>query len=126
MSEVQVSLVVLISVSAFIVLIVGVLIAKLLLNLSTLMGSVNSITKTVDEEAKPILKDVKEIVSSVNTVTSTAGSQLSGLQEKLKSFFGASSNIGSKLKSVVEGLFKGIAFVVKAFTKKETKGYVIR
>ena len=118
MDPVNVSLIVLLSVTTLVILVLGVLIAKLIINLTLLSKNVDSIAQSVQSEVQPTLKELREAAKSINSIANNADTQFSGLQSTLKSVIGASSLVGCKMKGLMDGLIKGINFGLKLFSKK--------
>lgn len=118
MSPVNVSLTVLLIVTAVVVLVLGILLAKLFINLILLSKNVDSIAQSVQNEIEPTLKELREAAQSINSIANNADTQFSGVQTAIKSFLGASSVVGCKMKGLMSGLVKDINFGLNLFNKK--------
>ncbi len=118
MNPVNTSLVVLLIVTTIVVLALGILLAKLIINLTLLSKNVDSIAQSVQSEVQPTLKELREAAQSINSIANNADTQFSGLQNTLKSVVGASSLVGCKMKGLFDGLLKGINFGLNLFNKK--------
>ena len=118
MSPVNVSLVALLVVTTVVVLVLGILLARLILNLTLLSKNVDSIAQSVQSEVQPTLKELREAAQSINSIANNADTQFSGFQSTLKSVLGASSIVGCKMKGLMDGIVKGISFGLNLFNKK--------
>ncbi len=118
MDPVNMTLVILLSVTTLVILVLGVLAAKLIINLTLLSKNVDSIAQSVQSEIQPTLKELKEAAKSINSIANNADTQFSGIQAALKNVLGASSVVGCKMRGLVSGLIKGIGFGLNLFNKK--------
>lgn len=118
MTPVNASLTALLIVTAVVVLVLGVLLARLIINLTLLSKNVDSIAQSVQSEIQPTLKELREAAQSINSIANNADTQFSGIQSALKSVLGASSLVGCKMKGLMDGLVKGISFGLNLFNKK--------
>ena len=118
MDPVNMTLVILLSVTTLVILVLGALAAKLIINLTLLSKNVDSIAQSVQSEIQPTLKELKEAAKSINSIANNADTQFSGLQTTLKNVLGASSIVGCKMKGLMSGLVKGISFGLNLFSKK--------
>lgn len=118
MTPVNASLMALLIVTAVVILILGVLLARLIINLTLLSKNVDSIAQSVQSEIQPTLKELREAAQSINSIANNADTQFSGIQSALKSVLGASSLVGCKMKGLMDGLVKGISFGLNLFNKK--------
>lgn len=118
MDPVNVTLIVLLSVTTLVILVLGILTAKLVLNLTILSKNVDSIAQSVQSEIQPTLKELREAAQSINSIANNADTQFSGFQSTLKNVLGASSLVGCKMRGLMNGLVKGINFGMNLFSKK--------
>ena len=118
MDPVNVTLIVLLSVTTLVILVLGILTAKLVLNLIILSKNVDSIAQSVQSEIQPTLKELREAAQSINSIANNADTQFSGFQSTLKNVLGASSLVGCKMRGLMNGLVKGINFGMNLFSKK--------
>ena len=118
MTPVNASLTALLIVTAVVVLVLGVLLARLIINLTLLSKNVDSIAQSVQIEIQPTLKELREAAQSINSIANNADTQFSGIQNALKGVLGASSLVGCKMKGLMDGLVKGISFGLNLFNKK--------
>ncbi|HIQ89903.1 TPA: hypothetical protein IAA68_08790 [Candidatus Galligastranaerophilus faecipullorum] len=118
MTPVNASLMALLIVTAVVILILGILLARLIINLTLLSKNVDSIAQSVQSEIQPTLKELREAAQSINSIANNADTQFSGIQSALKSVLGASSLVGCKMKGLMDGLVKGISFGLNLFNKK--------
>ena len=118
MDPVNMTLVILLSVTTLVILVLGALAAKLIINLTLLSKNVDSIAQSVQSEIQPTLKELKEAAKSINSIANNADTQFSGIQTTLKNVLGASSIVGCKMKGLMSGLVKGISFGLNLFSKK--------
>ncbi len=118
MDPVNVTLVVLLAVTTLVILVLGILAAKLIMNLTVLSKNVDSIAQSVQSEIQPTLKELREAAQSINSIANNADTQFSGFQSTLKNVFGASSLVGCKMRGLMNGLLKGINFGLNLFSKK--------
>ncbi len=118
MNPVSVALISLLLVTTLVVLVLGILFAKLIVNLTVLSKNVDSIARSVKSEVQPTLKELREAAQSINSIANNADTQFSGLQNTLKSVVGASSLVGCKMKGLFDGLIKGLSFGINLFNKK--------
>lgn len=118
MTPVQTSLVALLVVTTVIIAVLGVLAAKLILNLILLSKNVDSIAQSVQTEVEPTLKELREAAHSINSIANNADTQITGVQSALKNLFSGSGIIQNKMKGAFVGLLKGISFGIDLFRKK--------
>lgn len=104
-------------------IIIGVFIAKLLMDLSNLTKSVDSLTKKVDQEVAPTLKEVQATLVNINSIISTVEKQMGNAKHQIEKGFSGISKASHKAYGcalnvfdiVKHGFFEG----VKAFNKKD-------
>ena len=96
MDPVNITLIILLSVTTVIIVVLGVLTAKLIANLTIF----------------------REAAQSINSIANNADTQFSGFQSTLKNVLGASSLVGCKMRGLMDGLVKGISFGINLFNKK--------
>ena len=118
MDPVNASLVALLVVTTVVILTLGVLLSKLIINLTLLSKNVDSIAQSVQSEVQPTLKELREAAQSINSIANNADTQFSGFQNTIKGVLGASSLVGCKMKGLMDGLVKGISFGLNLFNKK--------
>lgn len=118
MDPVNITLIILLSVTTVIIVVLGVLTAKLIANLTILSKNVDSIAQSVQSEIQPTLKELREAAQSINSIANNADTQFSGFQSTLKNVLGASSLVGCKMRGLMDGLVKGISFGINLFNKK--------
>lgn len=118
MSPVHTSLVALLVVTTIVIIILGALLARLIVNLTILSRNVDSIAQSVQSEVQPTLKELREAAHSINSIANNADAQFAGVQNTLKGVLGASTLVGAKMKGLVGGLLKGVSFGINLFNKK--------
>ena len=118
MSPVNASLVALLIVTTIVILVLGILLARLIWNWTVLSKKVDSIAQGVQSEVQPPLRELREPAQSINSIANNADTQFSGLQSTLKSVLGASTLVGCKMKGLMNGLVKGINFGLNLFNRK--------
>ena len=118
MDPVNASLTALLIVTTLIIFTLGILIAKLIINLIFLSKNVDSIAQSVQNEIEPTLKELREAAKSINSIANNADTQFSGLQTTLKNLVGATGAVSSKMKGLMSGLVKGISFGIGLIRKK--------
>ncbi len=117
MTQIDVSLVVLIYTTVVVLLVVAGFLVKLLFDLSGLARSAQSATELIQNELEPTLKELQEVAASVKSITNTADEKFTSLKN---TFFGAiekTTCITNKLKSVLSGVARGISVGIKLFKK---------
>lgn len=117
MTQIDVSLIILIYSTVVVMLVVAGFLVKLLFDLSSLARSAKSATELIQNELEPTLKELQEVAVSVKSITNAADEKLTSLKN---TFFGAiekTSCITNRLKSVLSGVVRGINVGIKLFKK---------
>lgn len=117
MSQIDVSLIILIYSSVVVMLVIAGFLVKLLFDLSNLARTVQGATELIQNELEPTLKELQEAAVSVKSIANTADEKFTSLKN---TFFGAiekTTCVTKKLKSVLSGVARGIGVGIKLFRK---------
>ena len=103
-----------------IIILAGVMLVKLLFDLSKLTNNINETTNIVKEELVPTLKNVNKSVEIVSGIIIKADAGVSKVKEFIANsplkILGKLSTIGG---TVAKGFFGGLCAGLKAFSKKK-------
>ena len=113
----QVSFSILMFVSVICLIILTVYVVKLVISVTRLSDSANSIAASVQKDIEPTLSELREAAKSINSIAGNASTGVKNTGDKLNSIFGATSALGGKLKNFSTGILKGIAFGLNLFKK---------
>ena len=103
-----------------IVILVGVMIVKVLFDLSKLTQNINETTEIVKTELTPTLKNVNKSVEILSGIIIKTDEGISKIKDVIKkSPLGIISKITSATGSLAKGFFSGLGAAVKMFTKKK-------
>ena len=117
MTQIDVSLIVLIYTTVVVLLVVAGFLVKLLFDLSNLAKAAQNATELIQNELEPTLKELQGVAASVKSIANTADEKFTSLKN---TFFGAlekTTCITHKLKSVLSGVARGISVGIKLFRK---------
>ena len=117
MTQIDVSLVILIYTTVLVMLVVAGFLVKLLFDLSNLAKAAKTATELIQNELEPTLKELQEVAVSVKSIANTADEKFTSLKN---TFFGAiekTTCVTNRLKSVLSGIVRGISVGIKLFKK---------
>lgn len=108
--------------TAFIVLVVGGFLVKLLFDLSKLTKNIDETTSIVKSELEPTFKEFNEALKSINSIAQNADKQVDSISKLLENVFGVGASFFKKATNLSGGIFKGfvkgLVSVIKMFLKK--------
>ena len=105
--------------TGIIVILVGVMLVKLLFDLSKLTQNVNETTEIVKTELTPTLKNVNKSVEILSGIIIKTDAGINKVKDIFrKSPLGIISKLTSATGSVAKGFFSGLGAVLKMFSKK--------
>lgn len=123
---IQQSLEFLIYATIIMLIIVSVFLVKLLVDLSSLIKSLQNILSIVKHDLGPTIKEFKRALININSIASTTDNQFKDINKVISSaisaFSGSGQNLSSKAKLVFSSLRKGLSAGTKVFfEEKKTK-----
>lgn len=106
--------------TGIIVILVGIMLVKVLFDLSKLTGNLNETTEIVKTELTPTLKNINKSVEIVSGIIIKTDEGINKFKEAiLKSPLGIISKLTSATGSLAKGFFSGLSAVIKMFAKKK-------
>ena len=105
------------SVSAVLLIIIGVFVIKLLLELSKLANNLNDITTIVKNDLEPTLSELQTALKSINSIVKVADKNVSAFKGVLSKVLGAGSLALGSLKGLTGGFWKGVSAGMSIFKK---------
>ena len=117
--NVQQPLMFLLYMSIFAVLIITFFLVKLLMDLLSLVKSMQSLSGIVKHELKPTIREFKRALININSITNNADLQVNNINKTLSSglgiLSGSTSGIISKAKIITSSLKQGILTGLQVF-----------
>lgn len=108
--------------TAFIVVVVGGFLTKLIIDLTKLTKNIDETTSIVKTELEPTFKEFNEALKSINSIAQNADKQVDSISKLLENAFGFGASVFKKATNLSGGLFKGfvkgLVSVIKMFLKK--------
>ena len=105
------------SVSAVLLIIIGVFFIKLIMELSNLTNNLNDITTIVKSDLEPTIKELQVTLKSVNSIVKEADKNVSALRGVATKVLGAGSMAITGIKGLTGSFWKGMAAGMKMFRK---------
>ena len=106
-------------VTGLIIILVGIMLVKLLHDLSKLTQNLNETTKIVNAELLPTLKNVNKSVEIVSNFVIKTDENINKVKNFIsKSPLGFVKKLTSATGSAAKGFFSGLSAAIKLFSKK--------
>ena len=103
-----------------IIILVGVMLVKVLFDLSKLTRNLNETTDIVKEELVPTLQNVNKSVEILSGIIIKADEGIGKVRDFIaKSPFSILGKLGSATGTLAKGFFSGLSTVIKIFSKKK-------
>ena len=123
--NVQEPLMFLLYVSIFAILIITFFLVKLLMDLSSLTKSLQSLSAIVKHELEPTIREFKRALININSITNNADLQVNNINKTLTSglsiLSGSTSGIINKAKVITSSLKQGILTGLQVFIDSRKK-----
>lgn len=100
-------------------IIVGVLLIKLLIDLSNLSKAVQSVVSIIKIELEPTLKEFRKTLLNINSIASAADSQVLNLNRGIDVISGSTGKVFNKAKIIGASIRKGILTGFKVFMEQK-------
>ena len=103
-----------------VIILTGIMLVKVLFDLSKLTVTINETVLIIKEELTPILKNVNKSVEILSNIIIKTDEGINRIKNALlKSPLGIFSKISSFTGSLAKGFWKGLGAAFKMFTKKK-------
>jgi len=119
----QQSLVLLIYASIFMLVFITFFLIKLLMDLSSLAKSLQSLVVVVKHDLAPTMKEFKRAMININAITQSTSSQFKGLNSALSDglniFSSSAKGVSGKAKIILASLREGLFTGLKVFMEEK-------
>lgn len=113
--------------STFLLIVIGVVLIKLMLDISSLVKSLQRMLLILKPELGPTIKELKRALINVNSIASRTDSQFkdinNAISNTISAFTGSSQSLASKAKVAFSTLKKGIDVGLKVFLDKNQRNF---
>jgi uncharacterized protein YoxC len=109
----------LITETIIILIIVSILLVKLLIDLSNLAKSVQSVLSIIKLELEPTLKEFRKTLLNINSIAASADSKVLSLNRSIDVISDSTSKVFSKAKIFGASIRKGLLTGMKVFMEQK-------
>lgn len=116
-STVQISLTVLIYITAILLVLIAAFLIKLIHTSTALAKNLSKTSEMINQELEPTLAELKQTLGSINSIVKNADDGIEKVKGTMDKVLCVPFMIGQKMRGLFSGLKEGLSLGIKLFRK---------